>query len=180
MLGVLSFSAECHVGPGSDKLSAAHIINYKGFAENIRPARLQGVRYQVQITRQADYAIRAVLYLARQSSGQRVATAKIADEQQIPIPFLAKIVGQLTAAGVLRATRGVGGGVALARPADEISMLDVIQAVDGPIAVNQCIQSGSNCSRMETCEVHSVWNEIQSDLVQHLAAVSFAQLIHRA
>jgi hypothetical protein len=69
----------------------------------------------VQITRQADYAVRAVLYLAERDPGARVSTGQIARDQKIPLTFLAKIVSQLSAAGLLHTTRGARGGVTLAR-----------------------------------------------------------------
>ena len=70
----------------------------------------------MQITRQADYALRAVLYLAQLGSDRRAATSHIAEEQQIPPSFLAKIVSQLSVAGLLQTSRGARGGVSLARP----------------------------------------------------------------
>lgn len=75
----------------------------------------------MQITRQADYAVRAVLFLAGLKSGEYAPTARIAHEQKISLPFLVKIVSQLSAAGILHTLRGAHGGVTLARPAHEIS-----------------------------------------------------------
>ena len=77
----------------------------------------------MQITRQADYALRAMLYLARMSEEQKAATSQIAEEQRIPPSFLAKIVSQLSIAGLIHTSRGARGGVSLARPAGEISVL---------------------------------------------------------
>ena len=86
----------------------------------------------MQITRQADYAVRAVLYLAGLNNGRRAPTSEIAREQRIPPSFLAKIVSQLSVAGVVQTSRGARGGVSLARPSRDISLLEVIEAIDGP------------------------------------------------
>ncbi len=87
----------------------------------------------MQITRQADYAVRAVLYLAQLGQDRRASTSQIAQEQQIPPSFLAKIVSQLSVAGLLQTSRGARGGVSLARTPDQISLLEVVEAIDGPI-----------------------------------------------
>src|SRR3990170_3768906 len=92
----------------------------------------------MQITRQADYAVRAVWYLARMG-GQRAATSQVAREQRIPPSFLAKIISQLSIAGLLHTSRGARGGVTLAREPKEISLLEVVEAIDGPIQLNECV-----------------------------------------
>ncbi len=93
----------------------------------------------MQITRQADYAIRAVRYLAKQGPNQRAATSTVAQEMKIPPSFLAKIISQLSIAGLLHTSRGARGGVTLARDAKDISLLDVVEAIDGPILLNECV-----------------------------------------
>ena len=133
----------------------------------------------VQITRQADYAVRAVLYLAQLGPGGQASTAQIARAQTIPLTFLAKIVSQLAASGVVRATRGARGGVALARPADSISLLEIVEAIDGPIALNECVSDSGNCALGDTCAVREVWCETQSDLVAKLAQTKFGNLVKK-
>lgn len=133
----------------------------------------------MQITRQADYAVRAVLYLAEQDQHTRVATSEIARAQRIPVTFLAKIVAQLAAAGILRSTRGAHGGVALGRPADEISLLEIVEAIDGPLLLNECVADPSACHIGATCVVHQVWCQAQAELVERLAHTNFAQMARR-
>ena len=87
----------------------------------------------MQITRQADYAIRAVRYLAKQDPNNRSATSRVATEMKIPPSFLAKIISQLSIAGLVHTSRGARGGVTLARDPIDISLLDVVEAIDGPI-----------------------------------------------
>ena len=133
----------------------------------------------MQITRQADYAVRAVLYLAENSQAARIATAEIGEKQRIPVTFLAKIVAQLAAAGIVRSTRGAHGGVALGRPAETISVLEIVEAIDGPMLLNECVGDSSTCTMGEGCPVHAVWCEAQAELASRLARTTFADLISR-
>jgi Rrf2 family protein len=131
----------------------------------------------VQITRQADYAVRAVLYLAQLGPNARASTAHIAREQSIPTTFLAKIVSQLAAAGVVRATRGARGGVSLARGPEEISLLEIVEAIDGPVMLNDCVTEPHQCPLSDDCAVRDVWCDAQAKLVTHLAQTHFGQLV---
>jgi Rrf2 family protein len=131
----------------------------------------------MQITRQADYAVRAILYLADKSPGTRASTAQIARERNIPLTFLAKIVSQLSVAGILHATRGARGGVSLARPADKISLLEIVEAIDGPVALNECVLDAALCPQGALCSVRPVWCEAQADLVKKLAQTNFGMLL---
>ena len=130
----------------------------------------------MQITRQADYAVRAVLHLAR-SGDQRTATSKIAEEQRIPPSFLAKIVSQLSIAGLLHTSRGARGGVVLARAAKDITLLEVIEAIDGPIKLNECVGDKGACSFDESCPLRPVWCDAQEELVDRLKTTNFANMV---
>jgi Rrf2 family protein len=131
----------------------------------------------MQITRQADYALRAVLHLAQLEPEQRAATSKIAKEQKIPPSFLAKIISQLSIAGIISTSRGARGGVSLARAPEDISILEVVEAIDGPIALNPCTLNPNTCIFSEDCVLRPVWCEVQADLVQRLGDTSFAMRI---
>ena len=130
----------------------------------------------MQITRQADYAVRAVLHLAR-TGDQRTATSTIAEEQHIPPSFLAKIISQLSIAGLLHTSRGARGGVTLAREAKEITLLEVIEAIDGPIQLNECFGENGICSFDESCPLRPVWCDAQEELVGRLKGTNFADMI---
>jgi len=130
----------------------------------------------MQITRQADYAIRAVLYISKLGTNQRAATRQIAQEQNIPPSFLAKIISQLSIAGLLQTTRGARGGVMLAKTADTITLLDIVEAIDGPIALNECVNDTNACNFGQACPLQAVWCDAQADLVTRLKGTSFAQL----
>jgi Rrf2 family protein len=130
----------------------------------------------MQITRQADYAIRAVRYLAGQEPNQRSATSTVAKEMKIPPSFLAKIISQLSIAGLLHTSRGARGGVTLAREPANISMLDVVEAIDGPILLNECVGDPANCDFSEECMAHPIWKEVQETLVKRLRETKFDQI----
>ena len=131
----------------------------------------------MQITRQADYATRAILHLARNRNGKHLATSQIAKEQNIPSSFLAKIIPQLSIAGLLYTSRGAHGGVSLARDPEQITLLQVIEAIDGPIQLNVCVERQDVCAFEENCPIKSVWCDAQNELVTKLRNTNFAQLI---
>lgn len=131
----------------------------------------------MQITRQADYAVRAVLHLSGLQNGGRAPTSQIATDQKIPPSFLAKIISQLSVAGVVQTSRGARGGVSLARDAKEISLLEVVEAIDGPINLNECVNDPKACPFGDNCVVHSVWCDAQAELVNRLASTNFELLV---
>ena len=134
----------------------------------------------MQITRQADYAVRAVLHLAQMKNGERAATSSVAKEQRIPPSFLAKSISQLSIAGLLHTSRGARGGVTLAREPKDITLLEVVEAIDGPIQLNECVAEGGVCSFDDHCPIRSVWCEAQDELVERLKKTDFAQLLAQA
>ena len=131
----------------------------------------------MQITRQADYAVRAVLYLARLGVNQRAATGHVAKEQKIPPSFLAKIISQLSIAGLLHTSRGARGGVSLARSPEEISLLEVVEAIDGPILLNECVAQNGACTFGDDCPMRPIWCDAQAELVTRLRGTNFAAFI---
>ncbi len=134
----------------------------------------------MQITRQADYAVRAVLYLARLGGTERAATSTVAEEQRIPPSFLAKIISQLSIAGLLHTSRGARGGVTLARDPKDITLLEVIEAIDGPIQLNECVGEDVECTFDGECPLRSVWCEAQEMLVKRLKGTNFHQLLEKS
>ena len=108
------------------------------------------------ISRGAEYAIRAMLDVAATEGEDVATTRKVAEHQGIPKVFLPKIVQRLAQAGLLRAHRGPAGGIALSRPPEEINLRQIIEAMDGPIALNNCIILPGECPRGSICPVHEV------------------------
>lgn len=132
----------------------------------------------MQLNQGTDYAFRVVLHLSMLPEGSIVSGQQLAEKQKIPARFLQKIMRQLTAAGLTRSFRGIEGGFSLQRKAAEISLLDVITALEGPLLIQRCLQDQSECSRScsKQCEVHRVLNEAQRKLTAELEAARFDQL----
>lgn len=131
----------------------------------------------MQITRQADYALRAVLYLARLEPGRKEPTSRIAEERHIPPSFLAKIISQLSTRELITTARGARGGVALKKNPGEISILEVVEAIDGPIGLNDCTQDPRDCPFGDDCPLRMLWCSTQTELVDRLRATTFAKFI---
>jgi len=131
----------------------------------------------MQITRQADYALRAMIYLAKLDPTQRAATSQIAEEQKIPPSFLAKIISQLSIAGLIHTSRGARGGVSMARSPEEVSVLEVVEAIDGPISLNDCTGDPSACPFGEDCPLRPLWCETQAELIDRLRKTNFASFV---
>ncbi len=127
----------------------------------------------MQITRQADYALRAIIFLSRLEENEIAATSLIAEDQKIPPSFLAKIISQLSLAGLINTSRGARGGVSLAKTTNEISVLDVVEAIDGPIFLNECTKSSSSCPFLDSCPLLEVWREARADLIDKLSSTTF-------
>jgi Rrf2 family protein len=131
----------------------------------------------MQITRQADYALRAMIYLAKLDPTQRAATSQIAEDQKIPPSFLAKIISQLSIAGLIHTSRGARGGVSMARSPEEVSVLEVVEAIDGPISLNDCTGDPSACPFGEDCPLRPLWCETQAELIERLRKTNFARFV---
>lgn len=131
----------------------------------------------MQLTRQGDYAIRTVLELAARPQDELVPVKEIASNQDVPLQFLNKIVQSLVKSGIVITVRGSKGGVKLGRAADQITLRDVVEAVEGPIALNRCVIREGACGREGFCRVHHVWRRAQAALLGYLEGVTFADLI---
>jgi len=129
----------------------------------------------MQITRQADYALRTIMYLSRLGMDEKAPTSIIAEKQQIPSSFLAKIISQLSVAGIIHTSRGAHGGVALAKSPNEISVLEVIEAIDGPVMLNECTHNPGICIFTKDCPMHVIWCDTRKELVNKLETITFEQ-----
>ncbi len=133
----------------------------------------------MKLTRGGEYGIRGVLYLAEQDEGKVSMLSAIAKEQDVPPRFLAKIFQALAKANVVKSHRGAKGGFSLARPAAEITVKDVIEAVEGPVHLNVCLIAPGECDRTALCPVHGVWEKAQEQMMAVLAQTNFAELVHK-
>jgi len=129
------------------------------------------------IGRHTDYASRIVLHLASLGDDAQVPVKEIAEKRLLPAPFVRRVVAQLAAAGLLKTTRGNGGGVRLARPAAEISLLDVVRAMEGKVVLNRCVDAPHACPLAAVCPVTRAWTDATRTVEGHLAGVTFAGLV---
>lgn len=124
----------------------------------------------MKLTKKADYALRAVFYITRIPAGKLASIGEIADKQGAPREFLAKILKQLTRSNILRSYQGIKGGYQLAQGPESISFLDVIQAVEGPILLNQCCKLTADCCELyDSCDMRHFWQRQQEAYISRLA-----------
>ena len=134
----------------------------------------------LQLTRDGEYAVRAVVFLASQPEGKVSLINEIAEVQEVPKSYLSKIMQHLTRAGLVKSRRGARGGFTLARPADSITLREAIEAVEGPIFLNVCLIRKGECHRDDFCPVHPVWKEAQKKLMEVLDSKTLADLVKDA
>jgi Rrf2 family protein len=129
----------------------------------------------MELTRKGEYAIRGIIYLAQQPPGRVSLISEIAAAAEVPQTFLAKIFQSFAKLGLVTSSRGTGGGFVLARPASQITLREVVEAVEGPILPNRCLL-GSACDRGGPCRVHRVWKQVQTEVVHILDGVTIDSL----
>ncbi|GAA4047566.1 SUF system Fe-S cluster assembly regulator [Parerythrobacter jejuensis] len=129
----------------------------------------------MRLSNLADYAVVTMSAAARHCGGGRVSAAELARETGLPAPTVQKVVSKLTAAGLLRSVRGAGGGLQLARPAAAISVAEIVEAVEGPIALTACVEGG-DCAVDHSCTVKPHWPVINQAMRGALASIPLTQL----
>ncbi len=131
----------------------------------------------MRLSSMADYAIVIMAAAARHCGGARVSAGQLARETGLPGPTVQKLVSRLSASGLVRSSRGVGGGLQLARPAAAISLADIVEAVEGPIALTACVeQTRHECTLEDACTVRPHWPGVNNALRGALAQVPLTQL----
>ena len=130
----------------------------------------------MRLTRQGDYAVRVMVDLAAQAPDVPVPRARIQARQDVPAAYLAKIIQALARAGLVRTLAGAHGGVMLDTPAEAVTLLHVIEAVEGPIRLNRCVEAPGACPRDHSCAVHPVWLRLQALVTRELDGVTIAAL----
>jgi Rrf2 family protein len=130
----------------------------------------------LHITRKGDYAIRGMVYLAMKPPDQMSLISEMAAAIDVSPTLLAKIFQNFSKVGLVKSYRGVGGGFMLGRPAEQISLLEIVEAVEGPIVLNRCLLRPGTCDRDAGCTVHPVWKELQEKMRDILGSVSLKHL----
>lgn len=134
------------------------------------------MNHPLQISRKIEYGLRAMTYLASLRADDTVPMQEIAQRMQIPQDFLAKILKTLVGKKLVKSTRGAHGGYALSKPASEISFLDVIEAVEGPVIVNVCQHTHDSCHLTRACTMYGVWKLGQQRMLDVYRSVTMDQL----
>jgi len=125
----------------------------------------------------ADYAVVLMSAAARQCGSVRLNATLLADETHIPLPTAKKLVSKLSSAGLLESSRGTGGGFRLSRPPSSINLADIVEAVEGPIAITVCTSENTQCCAMEDgCHIKPHWNIVNQAIRSALADVTLASL----
>jgi FeS assembly SUF system regulator len=125
----------------------------------------------------ADYAVVMMAAAARHCGTARLNATALAEDTGVPLPTAQKLVGRLAAAGLVESARGTGGGFRLARPAAAISLADIVEAVEGPIALTTCVdEDRHDCALDGHCQVKPHWGVVNAAIRGALADVSLAQL----
>jgi len=133
----------------------------------------------MQFNQATDYAFRVIMHLADMPEGEIVNSQTIAEKQHIPVGFLQKVMRALTKGEVINSYRGIDGGFALAKPAKDISLLEIITIMEGPIDLQRCLKDNKSCSKgcAPQCTVHAALAVIRTDFIQALDNINFAKLI---
>lgn len=133
----------------------------------------------LHLTRKGDYAIRGMVYLAKMPSEQKSPLGEIAADVDVSPALLAKIFQQFVKHGLVRSHRGTGGGFLLGRAPEKITLLEIVEAVEGPITMNQCLTAKGLCNRETFCTVHPVWEVVQDKMKDILSHVTLKDLAGR-
>lgn len=130
----------------------------------------------MQLTRKTEYAIRTLLELVQRPFGEYVQTKVIAAARDIPEVFLPKTIQDLVRAGFVQTQRGTQGGVRLIKSGDDITLADVVEVIEGPIAINACLAEGGVCPKKPVCNVHQLLKKSQEVFINELRSVTFTEL----
>lgn len=129
----------------------------------------------MRLSNLADYAVITMTHAAQHCGDGRISAAELAEESGLPVPTVQRLVSKLTGAGLLRSVRGARGGLQLARPAAAITVADIVEAVEGPIALTACIDHGE-CDFEKGCTMKPHWPIINNALRSALAGVTLEHL----
>ncbi|MFZ0747083.1 MAG: Rrf2 family transcriptional regulator [Terracidiphilus sp.] len=130
----------------------------------------------MQLTRAADYGIRAMVHLATLPANERALLPALAEATEAPESFLSKVLQALSRAGLISSWRGKAGGFAILPRGRQASMYEVIEAIDGPICLNVCLIRGRSCVRKAWCPAHPVWAQAQRAMADVLGAAVIEEL----
>lgn len=131
----------------------------------------------MKLTRAGEYAIRAARFLSSQVAERWYSIQEIAEAEDIPPPFLSKVMQRLNQVGLVLSSCGKTGGYRLARPPSEITIAELIEAIEGPISLNTCLLYPKECRFVGECKMHPIWAEAQEAMLQVLRKYTLDALV---
>lgn len=133
----------------------------------------------MRITQEADYALRIVLMLSRVGKNNHMDAKKISEKENVPLRFALKILRKLKKAEIVQSIRGVNGGYLINKDIENITMKDVIEAIDGSVFINRCLEDPNLCNlnRTDHCTIHKAIKKVQRKIDEELEGITFKQLI---
>ena len=134
----------------------------------------------MRISSRCEYGVRAMVFLATQTGGDPMPLSAISASEGIPMAFLERILADLRRGGLVQATRGVNGGYQLARPAGEVSVSDVVVALEGPLSLVGCVPDGGGCDRAVGCSSRQVWRRLDDAISGALSGITLEDLAAEA
>jgi len=134
----------------------------------------------LRINKKTDYAVRVLLALAKQGPGARVRTSVIQEQMLVPRPFLQRIVADLSRAELIHTFPGPKGGLQLAHPTDDVNLRHIVEAIDGPLLISDCLEEEGVCTLDITCPVRPRWERMQALIVAELEGATLTQLAKEA
>ena len=133
----------------------------------------------VLIPMKVDYGVRTLVFLAQRTTARYVPASEIARSQHIPEPYLLRVCSEMQKAGLIESRRGPSGGHKLARPADEITVADVVTSLDQSLAPTDCVEEPEECRLSGACSQRDMWVDVEKMLVDHLTGVQVSQLAQK-
>ncbi len=130
----------------------------------------------MRISSRCEYGLRAMIYLARSGRTDPVPLTEIAHSEEMPTAFLERVLARLREGGLVASTRGASGGYRLSRPAEAISVADIVTAIEGPLSLVGCLPDEGGCARAGSCASQRVWRRLDDAINGALGAISLDEL----
>jgi Rrf2 family transcriptional regulator, cysteine metabolism repressor len=133
----------------------------------------------MKLSTRSRYGMRALVDLALRNNNQAVRLKEIAESQKISLAYLEHLIIPLISAGIIKTTRGVHGGIELAKSPDKIKLKDILEALEGPLAPVNCLKDSKSCTRSSTCATRDVWQDMKEAMEKVLEASTLQDLAER-
>lgn len=133
----------------------------------------------MRVSTKGRYGLRTLMDIAMHQAKGPVTLNDIAERQEISVKYLWQVINPLKTSGVLRVTRGAKGGYVLARRPEDITMLEVMNILEGPVSLVDCLTKRDSCSRTDRCVARTVWQEVNDAVEKAMKGITLAEVLHR-